>query len=114
MSDLTADQAKAAVFTETRRGFDVAEVRAFQAEAAAALRHLEATVARLETDLEQYRESEEAVRRTYVAAVREKDEMITEARAGAEVEAAAAKQEAGEVVAASHDEAAAILSEALR
>ncbi|NNK92377.1 MAG: hypothetical protein HKO87_08080 [Acidimicrobiia bacterium] len=114
MDDMTADQAKEMEFTASRRGFDTAQVLAFQAEAAAALRHLEATVARLTAELAESREGEEAVRRTYAAAVREKDEIVSEAKVSADAAGEAARQEAVDIVTAAHAEATAILEESLR
>jgi len=110
---MTADQAKSTEFSESRRGYDTAEVLAFQAEAAAALRHLQATVARLQVELAEAREGEEAVRRTYTAAVREKEEIVSEANAAANATTDAARDEAADIVTAATVEAAAILEEAL-
>lgn len=113
MADINSEEARTAVFPEARRGLEASAVNAYKVAVASSLAHLERAVTRLEAELAQAREGEEAVRRTYAAAMREKDEIVGEAETTAAELSEAARSEADEIVLAARTEAAEILKTAV-
>ena len=87
MADLSAIEIQQQTFREVFRGYDRYEIEQFLEDVVKAMRSKEGTIrqqtdriSELETQLAASREAEEAIKRTFVAAQRTSQEMVTEAQ----------------------------------
>ncbi len=101
-----------AAFELVRRGYDPAAVEQRLQQEAAARRELEVRIHQLEQDIKSARDAEEAVKLTFLAATRTKDELVEGAQEAANKILSEAKYEAYKVLTDAKAEADQITSEA--
>ncbi len=97
-----------------RRGYDPDEVDLVMQRLAESLREYEELTARLQQELGAAEESSEAIKRTFVAAQRTRDEMIAEAALKAEATLESATADAAKVITEAETQVAAMLDQARR
>ena len=111
---LNADDVRALQFTQAWKGYEAAEVDAFRKQVQAALTDLESRLEEAGRQIEISREGEEAVKLTFAAAVRTKDEMVAKAAAFVAETEAKATSEATAKLEAAKQQATSMVAEARR
>lgn len=101
-----------ATFELVKRGYDPAAVDQRMAQESAARRELESRIAQLEQDMQAAKDAEEAVKLTFLAATRTKDELVESAQESANKILSEAKYEAYKVLTDAKTEADQITDEA--